>query len=72
MENFLDAKALLEDAGGGIAVSNADMLAEKAIWFLSRPSELKAWGERARHAVLKNRGAAEKHARVIRELFNSG
>ena len=68
MEDFLDAKALLEDADAGISVSSPEMLAEKVIWFLSHPDALKAYGARAKEAVLRNQNAAEKHARVIAGL----
>lgn len=68
MEDFLDAKAMLEEVGAGVPVSSPEMLAEKAIWFLSRRDALKTYGARAREAVIRNRGAAEKHARVIRRL----
>ena len=71
MENFLDAKAILEAASAGVAVQNSDVLAEKAVWFLDHPGELTGLGERAREAVLKNQGSAEKHARVIERLLDS-
>ncbi len=69
MEDFLDAKALLEEVGAGIPVSSPEMLAEKALWFLNHPDALKTSGERAREAVLRNRNAAEKHARVVANLI---
>jgi 3-deoxy-D-manno-octulosonic-acid transferase len=69
MEDFLDAKALLEEVGGGIPVSSPEMLTEKALWFLNHPDALKTSGERAREAVLRNQNAAENHARVIAELI---
>jgi 3-deoxy-D-manno-octulosonic-acid transferase len=68
MEDFLDAKALLEDVGAGIPVSSPEMLAEKAIWFLRHPDALKICGARAREAVIRNQNAAEKHAEVIAGL----
>ncbi|MFB0519839.1 MAG: 3-deoxy-D-manno-octulosonic acid transferase [Desulfatiglandales bacterium] len=68
MENFLDAKALLEEGGGGILISSPEMLAEKAIWFLRHPDALKSYGARARQAVIRNQNAAEKHAKVIAGL----
>jgi 3-deoxy-D-manno-octulosonic-acid transferase len=70
MEDFLDAKALLESVGAGVPVSGPDMLAEKAVWFLRNPEELRRYGERGRQAVLKNQGAAEKQAQVIARLLN--
>ncbi len=70
MENFLDAKAILEDADAGVEVENPEDLADKAIRLLRLPEELRAIGERAKEAVLKNEGAAEKHARVIAKLLS--
>jgi 3-deoxy-D-manno-octulosonic-acid transferase len=69
MEDFLDAKAMLEDVGAGIPVSSPEMLAEKALWFLNHPDALMTSGERARDAVLRNQNAAEKHARAIAKLI---
>ena len=71
MENFLDAKALLEKAGAGIPVSSPMTLAEQAIWFLRHPDALKRYGAKARQAVMTNKGAAQKHAEVIRKLLFS-
>jgi len=69
MEDFLDAKALLEEVGAGIPVSSSHTLAQKAIWFMEHPEELKVYNTRAREAVEKNQNAADKHAQVIAELF---
>nr|HID58830.1 3-deoxy-D-manno-octulosonic acid transferase [Desulfobacterales bacterium] len=69
MEDFLDAKQLLEKGGAGIEVRNGDMLAEKALWFLNHPEELKALGCRACNAVSVNKGAAKRHAEAICRLL---
>ncbi|UCF82999.1 MAG: 3-deoxy-D-manno-octulosonic acid transferase [Desulfobacteraceae bacterium] len=69
MENFMDAKELLEANKAGILISSPEMLAEKAIWFLSHPEELVVHGERGRAAVLRNKSAGEKHAKVIMRLW---
>jgi 3-deoxy-D-manno-octulosonic-acid transferase len=69
MENFLDAKTLLEEVGAGIAVSSPEMLAEKVVWFLRHPETLKAYSSRAREAVIRNQKAANKHASVIAALI---
>jgi len=69
MEDFLDAKAMLEEVGAGISVSSPEMLAERAIWFLRHPDALKTCGVRARETVIRNQNAAEKHARVIAGLI---
>jgi 3-deoxy-D-manno-octulosonic-acid transferase len=69
MENFLDAKALLEDVGGGVPVSNPGMLAQKAIWFLNHREALKCMGEKGRQAALNSRGSAKRHAQVVARLL---
>jgi 3-deoxy-D-manno-octulosonic-acid transferase len=69
MEDFLDARALLEESKGGMTVSGPESLAEKALWFLNHPRELEAWGARAKEAVVRNRHAAEEHARVVARLL---
>jgi 3-deoxy-D-manno-octulosonic-acid transferase len=69
MEDFLDAKAMLEEVGAGIPVASPEMLTEKALWFLNHPDALKTFGGRAREAVMKNQNAAEKHARAIAQLI---
>ena len=48
MENFLDAKALLESAGAAEEVTDPAMLAQRAIWLMGNPEELKNRGMRAR------------------------
>jgi len=68
MEDFLDAKALLEKAGAGMTVSSPKGLAEKVIWLFNHPDALYDCGKRGRQAVVKNSGAAQKHAMVIAEL----
>jgi len=68
MEDFLDAKALLDENSSGIQVSSPEMLAEKAINLLGSPGLLRDYGSRARETVLKNSNAGERHARVISEL----
>ncbi len=69
MENFLDAKALLEAAEAGITVRDSKMLADTVVWFLEHPGQLEKVGERARDVVLNHEGAAEKHAEVIERLL---
>jgi 3-deoxy-D-manno-octulosonic-acid transferase len=70
MENFLDAKALLEAVEAGVPVNSPEALAEKAVWFLGHPEALKKYGGLARQAVLENEGAAEEHAKVIKRLLS--
>ncbi len=69
MENFLDAKAILENAGAGFQIDDARGLAERVVRLLDHPGELSSLGERARQAVLKNTGAAQRHAAVIKRFL---
>jgi 3-deoxy-D-manno-octulosonic-acid transferase len=69
MEDFSDAKALLDKTGGGIQVKNGGELAEKMLYYLTHPDKADAVGQSAREAVLLNKGAAGKHAAVIHRLL---
>jgi 3-deoxy-D-manno-octulosonic-acid transferase len=69
MEDFLDAKALLDKTGGGIQVKNGKELREKVLYYLSHPDKADAVGRSAREAVILNKGAAGKHAAVIHRLL---
>ncbi|HJX34047.1 MAG TPA: 3-deoxy-D-manno-octulosonic acid transferase [Desulfatiglandales bacterium] len=69
MEDFLDAKSLLDANDSGIQVSSPEMLEEKVIGLLKDPDLLKNYGARAREAVLRNRSAGERHARIISDLI---
>ena len=72
MENFLDAKALLDATGGGIQVADGGQLAEEMVYCLSHPHQAARLGALAKAAVLSNRAAARKHAAVIRRLLENG
>ncbi len=69
MEDFIDAKNLLESVDAGIEVSTAEALAQEAIWLLDHPETGANLGGRARELVKRSQGAAEKHARVIAGLL---
>jgi 3-deoxy-D-manno-octulosonic-acid transferase len=71
MEDFMEAKLLLERTGGSIPVKNGRELAQKIIHYLHHPREAEAVGKRAQKAVFTNKGAAIKHAKVIVDLLNS-
>jgi 3-deoxy-D-manno-octulosonic-acid transferase len=68
MEDFEDAKELLENAGAGFQVSDSEALARKALGLYLQPGRLSELGRRAKEAVLKNGGAAARHAEVICQL----
>ncbi len=68
MEDFIDAKAILESENAGISVSGPEDLSETVIRLFADPEELQSMGARARHAVLRHRGAARDQAAVIARL----
>ena len=70
MEDFLDARSLLENTGGGIEVKDGNDLAEKVLFFITRPDQAQKTGNSARRAVEMNQGAAQKHAEVICSLLH--
>lgn len=69
MEDFLDARRLLEKEGAGIEVRGVADFSEKALRLLEHRDTMTSLGERARRAVIGNQGAAEAHARVIVRLM---
>ena len=69
MEDFLDARNLLEETCGGIEIKDGNDLAQKVLFFLTRPDQAKKTGALARQAVEMNRGSAEKHAAVVCRLL---
>ena len=71
MEDFVDAKALLENTGGGVQITDGPSLARQVLHYLSFPDRAAAVGRQARAAVESHVGAAEKHADVICGLLES-
>jgi 3-deoxy-D-manno-octulosonic-acid transferase len=65
MEDFLDEKALLEEAGAGIPVRNAEELLAGMKAMLCDPAELRRRGMEGQKRVLASRGAAERYAGMI-------
>lgn len=70
MDDFLDARDLLEKTGGGSSVMNSQELTEKILELLMNPEKAKRMGDEARKAVLSNKGAAERHTAAIRNVLN--
>jgi 3-deoxy-D-manno-octulosonic-acid transferase len=71
MEDFLDARHLLESTGGGSEVKDENDLAEKALFLITRRDQAEKIGNAARLAVEMNQGAAQKHADVIFRLLQN-
>jgi 3-deoxy-D-manno-octulosonic-acid transferase len=67
--DFQSAVALLDEQGADGRVEDADELAQEAIRLLGSPEERTLRGERARRAVLANRRAGRRHARVVAQLL---
>ncbi len=70
MEDFLDARELLEKAGAGIPLKNLEELMEKGLNLLSHPQELKKRGEAGREAVMSSGGAGRRNAELVRKLLS--
>jgi len=65
MEDFLDAKQLLEKFGGGIQVNTAEALEATVQGFFVDRIKASSIGRRAFEAVSQNRGAGKRHAEEI-------
>lgn len=70
MEDFLDARELLERAGAGILLENTEKLIEKGLDLLSHPEELRKRGEAGREAIMSCRGAGQRNAQLVRRLLD--
>ena len=69
MEDFIDAKQLLENCHAGIQVANAKEFTEKVLDFLHHPAEWVARGAQARELIRLNQGSAQNHANAIARLW---
>ena len=69
MEDFMDAKELLESCFAGIMVRSAAELAEKGNHLLEHPQELINRGKLAREAVLSNQGATRRNVELAIRLL---
>lgn len=69
MEDFEEAKNLLETSGGGICVKDGMALADRALYLLSHADEAHRLGYLAKRAVLSNQGAALRHALILAGLL---
>jgi len=69
MEDFEEARRLLEREGAGVEVKTSDVFVEKALFFLNHPEHLRERGRAAREALLNSQGASERHAKVIARLI---
>ncbi len=71
MEDFADARRLIESAGGGCTVRDAGEMTAAAAEWLRRPEKARAAGQAARRAILSHRGASHRHAGVVAQLLQT-
>jgi 3-deoxy-D-manno-octulosonic-acid transferase len=69
MDDFLDEKAMLEEAGTGITVRNGEELYEQIDWHLRNPETMEERGSKGRLRVMANRGASRRYADLIIEAL---
>lgn len=67
--NFAEAKRLLQEAGAILIINNEKELAEKVVMFLSDVDARQQYGNAAKAVVEANRGALEKHLKLIDSLL---
>ncbi len=68
MDDFLDAKEMLESAGGSIRVADPHDLAKAFLHLLDHPDKAHALGRHAREAAFQAQATAHKHAEIIKIL----
>jgi 3-deoxy-D-manno-octulosonic-acid transferase len=71
VEDFADAQQLLESAGAGMMVRNADELAERCLHLLDHPQELADRGRAGQTAVMANQGATRRNAEMALKLLEN-
>ena len=71
MEDFFDAQALLEEAGAGIMVRDAEELTEKLDYYLGHGEDRDKRGEAGRKALESQRGLTAKAARLIAAMIRT-
>lgn len=69
MDDFLDAKSLLEQAGAGFAVNNPGELATKVQELLQQPEALARRGVAAKQAVLAQQGSSRRNLELTINLL---
>lgn len=70
MEDFQDARLLLEQGGGGLAVRDDQELYRHALRLLDFPEEARRMGIKARMALMLHEGASERHAEGLLAMLN--
>jgi 3-deoxy-D-manno-octulosonic-acid transferase len=69
MEDFLDAKELLEVAGSGIEVKDVDHLSTKVAFLLRDEELLRRKGQAGRNLLQKQEGSSERNLMLVKKLL---
>ncbi len=69
MEDFLDAKELLEVAGSGIEVKDVDHLSTKVVFLLRDEELLRRKGQAGRNLLQKQEGSSERNLMLVKKLL---
>ncbi|MCF8069339.1 MAG: 3-deoxy-D-manno-octulosonic acid transferase [Desulfobacterales bacterium] len=69
MDDFFDAKMILEENGAGIMVESGKELCSKVLYLLNHPEEAGHIGELTLKAILAGSGASERHAGAILDVL---
>ncbi|MBA4393300.1 MAG: 3-deoxy-D-manno-octulosonic acid transferase [Desulfobacca sp.] len=72
MEDFKDARDLLEKAGAGIPVADETELYERMHYYLEHPEEAAERGEAGCQALKSQTGLTQKAAEMIAEIIKKG
>lgn len=71
MDDFLDAKALLEAENAGFCVNTPRELASKLLYFIEKPEEYAVAGRSALKVANRQQGSAQKQIALIKEDLHS-
>lgn len=71
MDNFQEARQLLESAGSGITVRDRDDLLEQLLHFLANPEKLDGKGNKGQAALRDRNQIAIKQAELVTKVLNS-
>jgi 3-deoxy-D-manno-octulosonic-acid transferase len=69
MEDFRDARQLLEAAGAGVPVRDPDELARKWEYYLEHPEEARRLGAAGKEALASQQGLTRKAAAAVAALI---
>jgi 3-deoxy-D-manno-octulosonic-acid transferase len=71
MDDFSDAKALLEAEGAGFCVKTPQELASHLLYFIEKPEEYAVAGRGALKVASRQQGSAQKQVALIKEDLHS-